>query len=954
MKKIVLTKLIVLLAIFCYGQNDQSAHNDRATLPTITSVQQAADSTQPCNLQNPQIAGINGLCSGSSVPLTVFTTGANVNYTFLWNTGETGRSILVSDTGTYSVVAIFGSCTSAVATRRVDFIIPRPKPVIVASGPLAFCQGGSVILSTTDTGAGVIWNNGDTTNSITVTASGTYWVETRFGWCNTRSDSILVLVGPAKPVITANGPLTMCDSGTVTLTGPAGLASYLWNTGDTTQSITVSTAGSYSLTVADSSACGTSSDSVIVDFESTYPKPTLNLSGTVTLCQGDSVEIMSNTPGGWNATGPYHYLNARNNVVYQPGTYYQTFTNSCGTISSDTVVVVWGITPSSRPILAAQDSTFCQGSTTTISVTNPDSSLTYTWSNGATGTSITVSSSGTYNVVGSNGSCQTDTAYTGIYIWVWSNPAKPTISSSNSSLTICSNQGISLTSSSSHSNTWSNGSTSRSIYVTTPGEYYVSVQNGPCAAVTSDTITVVALPAPPVPVITLSDSSACTGGPVTLMAPAGYTYLWSTGDTTQSITTSTTGFYNVIVNNGTCSSISDSVYLNTQMLPAKPVLSVSGTVTICPGDSVEIMSNTPGGWNATGPYIYLNARNNVVYQPGTYFQSFTNSCGTISSDTVEVVWGSGPAVPVIVSSTTDFYLCDGATAQFSVSNPQSGVNYVWNTGDTSLAITVSTPGTYYVTASNGGMCSPQSNYLGISNVAILNKPSISTIGATTFCSGSGATVRLTSSSASYNQWFLNGNPMVGVTTSFIVTSTEGVYTVRVMPGPNALACPSPFSDPITITSVTTPAATITQNGNDLVANPQAPDLTYQWYLYGMPISGATAHTHTPIVTGKYNVIIGRQQCFDWSDSINVNLTSASALKSSLSTHIYPNPSHSRTVTISSSAAITAVRVYNLLGQTIHTRWDGKEQLDLLEAPAGTYLVEVNTSMGRGIHRLVKE
>ena len=127
-------------------------------------------------------------------------------------------------------------------------IISNGLPVastITASGTTTFCAGGSVILSGN---IGGVWSTGETTGSITVTTSGDYFVTNTDGCGTVISNHIIVTVNPL-PICTITGDLSICQGQSTQLCTPAGAASYLWSTGQTTSCITVSTAGAYSVTV---------------------------------------------------------------------------------------------------------------------------------------------------------------------------------------------------------------------------------------------------------------------------------------------------------------------------------------------------------------------------------------------------------------------------------------------------------------------------------------------------------------------------------------------------------------------------------------------------------------------------------------------------------------------------------------------------------------------------------
>jgi hypothetical protein len=125
-----------------------------------------------------------------------------------------------------------------------------PAVSLLANGPTTFCSGQSVSLGTTEPFSSYVWNTGDTTATITATASGAYHVTvTNADGCSAVSGSIDVTVDPVQyPIIEALSDTIFCVGGEVVLT-TAIAPSYLWNTGATTQSISVSQPGLYSVAV---------------------------------------------------------------------------------------------------------------------------------------------------------------------------------------------------------------------------------------------------------------------------------------------------------------------------------------------------------------------------------------------------------------------------------------------------------------------------------------------------------------------------------------------------------------------------------------------------------------------------------------------------------------------------------------------------------------------------------
>ena len=188
----------------------------------------------------------------------------------------------------------------------------------------------------------------------------------------------------------------------------------------------------------------------------------------------------------------------------------------------------------------------------------------------------------------------------------------------------------------------------------------------------------------------------CGGQTLALSAPAGYSYLWSTGETTQNIEVSEEGEYNVevISNTDACASQSRVIQVN-QTPDETPAVNVIGNTQFCEGGMIELQG--PEGlssysWNNGG-----NEQSIMVEESGEYTLTIQGSCAEFTSEVVEVT---------VVSATTPE--AEGAilTEANSVSLSATGDNVVWyedaegtiviaegNTFDTPV---ISEETTYYV------------------------------------------------------------------------------------------------------------------------------------------------------------------------------------------------------------------------------------------------------------------
>jgi hypothetical protein len=415
----------------------------------------------------------------------------------------------------------------------------------------------------------------------------------------TTSQSLIALAMPSTPTITASGPTTICTGGTVTLTSSSATGN-TWSNGLTSQSIVVSSAGTYSVTVSNG-ACTTTSAPTVVNVVSVPLVPTVAASGPTTICTGGTVTLTSSSATGntWS-----NGLTSQSIVVSSAGTYSVTVSNgTCSTTSAPTVVSVVS-SPAVPTVTASGPTSICSGSTITLTSSSATGN---TWSNGLSSQSIVVGTAGLYSVSVSNGSCSSSSLP--IAINVLASPPVPTISS-NGPTTICSGNSVVLTSSSASGNVWSNGSTSQSINVVASGLYNVVVSDGTCST-SSGSVDIVVLTPPAVPVITASGSTAlCPGSSVVLTSSSSSGNTWSNGFTSPSITVSNPGVYSVSVSNGACSTTSSNV-------------------------AVTSLSNTSSTLNINALDIYfLNGQ--TYTQSGTYAQVIPNSVGCDSLITLNL------------------------------------------------------------------------------------------------------------------------------------------------------------------------------------------------------------------------------------------------------------------------------------------------------------------------------
>jgi uncharacterized protein (DUF427 family) len=144
-------------------------------------------------------SGPLALCPGDSVVLT-----AAPNASYLWNTGATTQSITANTAGSYWVTVTNANSCTAVSNIISVTVTNSTTAGIAASGPLTFCQGGSVTL-TASGGSSYLWSNNTSGNSLLVTQPGSYYVIAQNGLCTDTSSVINVAVN-ALPFVTLTLP----------------------------------------------------------------------------------------------------------------------------------------------------------------------------------------------------------------------------------------------------------------------------------------------------------------------------------------------------------------------------------------------------------------------------------------------------------------------------------------------------------------------------------------------------------------------------------------------------------------------------------------------------------------------------------------------------------------------------------------------------------------------------
>ena len=293
--------------VFCQGDsvvlsgNCGGVWSNGATTPTITVTTSGTyfiTNTNACGgatsniitvtvnpLPDCLIIGDDPICEGQTTALCV---AAGLS-SYSWSTGATINCIAVSAAGTYSVTVVDGDGCSSSCSKTITV---SPLPSCTITGATTICEGETTELCTPAGAGSYLWNTGATTNCITVGAAGTYSVVVTGANGCTSACSITVSNVPG-PSCTITGATTICEGETTELCTPAGAGSYLWNTGATTNCITVGAAGTYSVVVTDANGC-TSACSILVIIEQVNTPPVITCPADLTI-ECDAISLPPNT-----------------------------------------------------------------------------------------------------------------------------------------------------------------------------------------------------------------------------------------------------------------------------------------------------------------------------------------------------------------------------------------------------------------------------------------------------------------------------------------------------------------------------------------------------------------------------------------------------------------------------------------------------------------------------------
>ncbi len=531
-----------------------SYNNGYVTVNGISNLHLPEDSTRyftlGYNTTTVAFTGTSSICAGETVAITVNIENASGPINVTYNDGTNNVTLtnisngyvfnvspLVTTSYTIQGYKSFLNCCGGGGS-GVFTINVSPYPTVSANASInPICAGQSTVLS----GSGAtsyVWSGGIANGSSqSPAATTTYTVigQNAAGCADTASVTVTV---NANPIVTASATATsICQGEQITLSG-GGASTYIWTNG-VINGVPFTPPGTtvYSVNGTNANNCSsTASITITVNF----PPVILAVASDSSICAGESLTLYGTGGVSYAWTG-----GITNNTPFIPissGTYTVTGTNSNGCSNTDDVSIV--VNPLPSVTATASPSTICQGDSSQLLATGANL---YVWSSGTTnGDSVSPLSATSYFVIGSTLAGCLDTATVNINV----NQNPPVIANANPSI-VCQGNETSLFGSGAITYVWSNGILNNVPFTPAVTTTYTVVGTDANNCSSTDDITITVIPSV---FFTIGpDTTTCPQSPAILSGNGVFSsYLWSTGETTPTISVGTVGpvSLTVIDNNG--------------------------------------------------------------------------------------------------------------------------------------------------------------------------------------------------------------------------------------------------------------------------------------------------------------------------------------------------------------------------------------------------------------------
>lgn len=224
--------------------NDGNCFYNSDTI-TVSKVIQSQIVVQP--------SGDTAVCLGDSIHLS----GDGGYQSYLWSNGQTSQVVTIDVAGFYTYTAIdTNGCVLQAQDTAFVIAVQHPNAAIIAN-PTTICLGqtNAVLFVNADSGIVHVWNPGNVfADTLVVSNAGRYYLFANNNGCSSLDSVDVAAVIPPVLDLGADQNLCSCDT-SVTLSSDVSASVYHWSTADSTQNISVTHQGNYSLTITDANGC---------------------------------------------------------------------------------------------------------------------------------------------------------------------------------------------------------------------------------------------------------------------------------------------------------------------------------------------------------------------------------------------------------------------------------------------------------------------------------------------------------------------------------------------------------------------------------------------------------------------------------------------------------------------------------------------------------------------------
>ena len=824
-----------------------------------------------------------GLSNGAIVTTV---SGGTSPYTYSWSSGQTSQNLTAIPSGNYTLtVTDFNGCQ--VVSNAVFISQPTQLAATVNLTTAILCNGNSNGSLTANPSGGsgnytYLWSNGAITQAINGLLSGSYSVVVKDSNLN-QITAGYNLTQPSS--LTANYSTTpiLCNaSGSLTINplGGSGTYAFLWNTGATTQTISVPSFATFNCTVTDSNGCSFTLNNIQPTQTST-----LTISPTVIynpiLITGGTGGIDITVTGG---TTPYSFswsngTNTQDLVNVISGTYSVTITDASGCVQI-------GIFTLSPPIplsvtISQQNFILCNGASTAQIKASPlggQPSYSFVWKKNGTvinpiqsNSILSGISAGNYEVIITDANNISITSA----VFVVNEPTL-LLATTNITNVNCfggSTGGVILSvfgGTTPYTFTWKNSfgatiSTSQNLQNVASGVYSVTITDANnCTPLILNAITITQ---PSQPLSISFQNTNVTGfglsnGSINATILGGttpYTFSWGSGQVTEDLINISAGNFTLTVtdNNGCVASLTTTLSqpnaILTDILVVNPIS--------CNGDSNgNLIANVQGGVN---PYIYLWKKGTVNVgtsqsinnlNAGVYTLIVTDANGNQTTTNYSLLQ---PSVLTATYVSTPI-LCNNGLGGSLTLVPNGGTapyTFQWSTGQTTATLNNVIAGSYVAEITDSKGCSFTLLGIHIAQPAPLVLTALVTPVLVTGASTGAIDVTISGGTIPYTYLWSSGE-----TTQDIQNKPTGIYTLVVT---DANGCSKTITDTIIQTTILSASISVVQalncNGNSngilnaIPSGGQAP-FSFFWKRNGNTMTANTQQVGN-LTAGNYQATI---------------------------------------------------------------------------------------------------